>query len=369
MTDSESARPGRSRSALRTLRKEAVRVALESALRAAPRVPEPVIQFAERTTVAALSQAGPALLGSLVRRHMICAGVYRAGAERAYFRQVGLHLGSALRVFQQGVDPVTTRSRETPDAEPRDRLPGLRSAPSCSPVIEAEARDRLTVDGSIRYLHEAVRQGRGAILAPAHVSQFLLGLARMGREAPLTVYLRYSRNETGRRAKEAWCRAAGLRVVAEPSRAADPAARAERLADLLRAGGVLVITPDIPQRIGKGAGVRLLGRRMRLASGIASLSLLTGAPVIPLTARQIDTHRAGDRRFVTCNVLHPPLTCTAVTRRRGWRQEAVAALMQQWADHFAAFLRAAPHLWFHWIDSRWARVWRCDAKYADRDAG
>lgn len=324
-------------------------------MRLAPRLPTGALSACERLIAAGIARCGPGMLGAMVRGHMRAAGVYGPWAERPYFEQVGLHLASVLPVLKYGLTGATGDAAGSPDD---------RAAPECMAAIEAAARDRLTVDDSIRYLHEAAAAGRGAILAPAHVSQFLLGLARMGREVPLTVYLRYSKNEAARIAKHAWCRAAGLRIIAEASRVTDPGARAERLAAALHAGQVLVITPDIPQRVGRGATVRLLGRRMQLASGIASLSLLTGAPIIPLTGRPLDTRRAGDRRYVTCNVLHPPLSAPDLPRGRGRRRESMEALMQQWADHFAAFLQAHPHLWFPWIDTRWSRVWRCDPKYA-----
>lgn len=324
-------------------------------MRLAPRLPRGALRVGDRAIAAGFSRIGPWVLGGLVRRQMQAAGVYATCAERRYFEQVGLHLASVLPVLKHGLAGVA--GGELTSANEHD-------TPECAPAIEDAARDRLTVDESIRHLHDAASAGRGAILAPAHVSQFLLGLARMGREAPLTVYLRYSKNDSARLAKQAWCRAAGLRVIAEASRVTDPGARAERLASALQSGQVLVITPDIPQRIGRGATVRLLGRRMQLASGIASLSLLTGAPIIPLTGRPLDTRRPGNRRYVTCNVLHPPLRVPELPRGRGRRREAVDALMQQWADHFAVFLQCHPHLWFPWIDTRWSRVWRCDPKYA-----
>lgn len=325
---------------LRHLRRRATTQIVRAALQLCPRLSSGTLDVLERATSAILPQLGRAVLARLVRRNMQAAGVHRAGAEHAYLRQASDHLASALHFFRHG---ARRNCSDPTDAAPE--------------VLEL-ARRRIDLDDTIEHLHRAAGENRGVILAPCHATQFLLGLARINEAAPLTVYLRYSRSAAGREAKAAWHRAAGLRIIAEPSKITDPSARAALLAEALADRKIVVITPDVVQRRGKGVPVNLFGREVHLASGVAALSVLTGAPIVAVTSRPVGRH--------VCVVLHEPFHAPEIPHRRGWRTEAMRQVQQRWADLFAEFLRQHPQLWYFWADNRWTRVFRDDAKYTRR---
>src|SRR5204862_3697733 len=126
-------------------------------------------------------------------------------------------------------------------------------------------------------------------------------------EIPLTVFLRHSRDPLRLQAKAAWCRSAGIGMIAEPSRLADPAARAAILAQAMAEKRVLVITPDLAQRRGSGIPVKIFGREVYMPSGVASLALLTAAPIIPVRPRPLRN---------ACRIVGDPAVPPPGVRRR-----------------------------------------------------
>ncbi len=283
------------------------------------------------------------MLASLVRANMLAAGVYTKQAHRAYFDQVGLHLASALRIFKLARRPEK---------------------------VAAMARDLIDVDGSIHHLRDALSLGRGAIVAAPHVCNYVLTLARLNQEIPITVYLRWSHELRKQEMKHAWCRAAGLPVILEPPDAANPTSRAAACIEALRSGAALVMTPDIAQKDrDKGVPVRMLNHTPCLPAGPASIAMLSEAPLVPVFGRLARTYlpevqasesSSHPRHIITAA---PPIFVKSLPRSEGGRQLALHKAMQTWADGFSEFLRAAPQAWFLWADSRWSRVFRDDSRY------
>jgi len=312
---------------LRTTRRWFTARAVRAARAAAPWLPERLIGLAQWW----LGFAGPAapVLSRLVASNMRAAGLYSDAAFREHFAQLAQHFANALRLFRLADRPAE---------------------------VAALAAAEVDVDGSMARLHEAARLGRGVVVAPAHVCNYLLTLARLNQETPVTVYLRWSEDERKLELKREWCRAAGLRVILEPLTAADPAARAAACVDALRNGHVLVMTPDIAQRRERGAAVRLLGREAYLPTGPASIAMLAEAPLLPVFGR------VADGRHVIA--VRGPIAVEPLPRAAGGRPEAIRQAMQQWADGFESFLREAPATWFLWADNRWTRVFRGDSRYA-----
>ncbi len=312
---------------LRTSRRWLTTRAVRAARAAAPWLPERLIGLAQWW----LEFAGPTLpvLSRLVASNMRAAGVYSQAAFREHFAQLAQHLSNALRLFRLADRPAE---------------------------VAALAAAQVDVDASVARLHEAARLGRGVVVAPAHVCNYLLTLARLNQETPVTVYLRWSEDERKLELKREWCRAAGLRVILEPVHAADPAARAAACVEALRAGHVLVMTPDIAQRRDRGTAVRLLDRQAYLPTGPASLAMLAEAPLLPVFGRIVD-----GRHVI---VIRQPVFIEPLPRAAGGRSEAVRRATQQWADEFESFLRESPATWFLWADSRWTRVFRGDSRYS-----
>jgi lauroyl/myristoyl acyltransferase len=277
-----------------------------------------------------LARLGPRMpvLGALVARNMKAAGVYTPAVLKSYFEQVALHLANGIRVF--------------------------RSESSPSEVAEL-ARRQIDVDDSIFNLRGVLADGKGAVVAPAHTCNYVLTLTRLHQEVPICVYLRWSSDQRKRELKHAWCRTAGLDVILEPEGEADPTSRAAKCVEALRAGTVLVMTPDIAQKAGKGVPVKLLDRTANLPSGPASIAMLAEAPFVPLFGRL----EAGRQ------ILQPrlPIDVRSLPRAAGGRKAALRRAMQTWTDQFEEFLRRSPAAWFLWGDSRWTRVLAGDPEY------
>jgi len=270
-------------------------------------------------------------LGSLVRRNLLAAGVTLPDAAAAYFDQVGLHLACSAMVFKHQRRPER--------------------------VAELAAR-HIELDPSTAIISEALAAGRGAIVAAAHTCNFLLTLARLNQQTPISVYLRWTADARRLRLKRIWCDAARLPLIIEQPTASDPTSRAAACVEALQRGAALVMTPDIAQKSDKGVPVELLGRRMYLPSGPASIAMLADAPLIPLFGR-IENGR---------QVLYAeaPIEVRAKSRAEGGRKAGLAAAMQQWAAGFERFLRASPDAWFLWGDSRWTRVFQgTDERYVE----
>jgi len=277
-----------------------------------------------------LARLGPRIpvLGALVARNMKAAGVYSPAVLKCYFEQVALHLANGIRVF--------------------------RSAPSPSEVAEL-ARRQIDVDDSMCDLRRVLAHGKGAVVAPAHTCNYVLTLARLHQDVPVCVYLRWSSDQRKRELKHAWCRAAGLDVILEPEGEADPASRAAKCVEALKAGQALVMTPDIAQKVGKGVTVKLFGRTANFPAGPASIAMLAESPFVPLFGRLEGAKQ----------VLQPrsPIDVRALPRAAGGRKAALRQAMQPWADQFQEFLCQSPAAWFLWGDSRWTRVFAGDPEY------
>jgi len=296
---------------------------------AAPILPESAIS----SLASVVGGCGPILpiLGRMVERNMRSAGVWREGAVEAYFREIGGHLASAARIFKH---------HEQPDE------------------VRKLARARVRIDETVQMLRKALERGRGAVVAPAHVCNYLLTLARLNMEVPITVYLRWSDDARRLEMKRTWCEAAGLPVILEPASAADPASRAAACVEALRGGAALVMTPDIAQKRGKGVPARLLDREIYLPSGPASIAMLAEAPVVPVFGRL-----EHDGHVITAS---EPIFVEPLSRIEGGRKAALARAARKWAEGFEGFLRATPEAWFLWADSRWTRVFSGDAEYCGR---
>ncbi|GMU20882.1 MAG: hypothetical protein AMXMBFR13_09780 [Phycisphaerae bacterium] len=322
----------------RTIRQWLTANIIEAALAAAPRMPEWAIAGLER--LVATGGTHVPVLRSIVAANMRAAGVWSEQNHAAYFARAAAHLAGVLHVFRHasGIDQGTTG----------------RIHPDLARYVESVVR----LDDSFDCLRRAAAAGRGVVLMGVHASHFMLVVARMNQELPITVYLRHSRDPRRQQAKQQWCRAAGLEFIAEPPNAADPTRRAALMAEALHAGRVLIITPDLPQKRELGAPVDFLGREIYLPAGPAALSLLAESPIVTVLARP-----AEDPQAIILS-LHGPLAPDAQRGYKGWRQEAIRQRLQWFVDLFTSeFLLKYPALWFLWGDKRWTRVFRGDPRY------
>jgi len=318
--------PGANR-LLREFRRWVTAQAKSAGLAAAPRLSPRMVDRLERM----LARWGPhaPVLARQVALNMRMAGVGGRAEVDEHFRQLARHLSNSLRIFRAGFAPQ---------------------------VVADMARRDVAIDGSIELLKSALTAGRGAVIIPPHVCNFVLTVVRLNQEIPLSVYLRWSKDPRKRALKEAWCKAAGLDAILEPANASDPSARAAACVEILRSGRALVMTPDIVQRAGSGAATQLFGRVVDLPTGPASIAMLAEAPLFPVFGSVKDG--------IHTIVVKEPHSVVSRSRAQGGRSAAVREAMQAWGDHFAAFLRQDPAAWFLWGDSRWTRFFQGDRGYS-----
>ena len=204
---------------------------------------------------------------------------------------------------------------------------------------------------------ERRRGGRGVVLVGPHICSYLLSLTRLNECVPLTVYLRYSKDERRRVAKQRWYDASGVQWISEPASQMGSLGRVGRMAAALTEGRTLFITPDLPQKRGDGTPVRLLGREVYLPAGAATLAVRTGAPLLMLTAERVASRRCGKAACATQRlIVHGPYPRDRDGCGAGTRRAAVSARLQWFADALTGFVTRVPELWYLWGDKRWTRV-------------
>jgi len=301
--------------------------AKSAGLAAAPRLSASMVDRLERM----LAKWGPRapVLARQVLTNMQTTGVGGREHVEAHFQQMARHLSNALRIFRSGFSPE---------------------------VVADLARRDIAIDETMEVVKSSIAEGRGAVIIPPHVCNFLLTAVRLNQEVPLSIYLRWSSDPRKRELKEAWCKASGLNAILEPANATDPSARAAACVEILRSGRALVMTPDIVQRAGRGTPVRLFGRIVDLPTGPASIAMLAESPLFSMFGRT--------KGGIHTMTFKPPRMIVSRSRAEGGRNAAVREAMQEWGDWFTEFLRADPATWFLWGDSRWTRFFRGDPAYS-----
>jgi KDO2-lipid IV(A) lauroyltransferase len=259
-------------------------------------------------TVPALPRGVTEALGEI-------GGAAAYGLGRAARRGVASNLSAVLGRYDP--DLVALRAREafrTQAANYLDlaRLPGM--------TLD-EVERRIEVEGWA-HLEAALRGGRGAILAAAHLGNIdLVAQIACARGVPVTIPIEPVEPPellalvTGLRT------AHGLELVPIDRGALRAAVRA------LRRGGVAGFAVDRDIQ-GSGQATRLFGRTARLSHAPAVLSLRTGAPIVPA-----GTRRRRDGQFAAR--LGEPIAPTGTA----------AELMDRVARWLESVIRETPGQW------------------------
>jgi hypothetical protein len=354
---------------LRVIRRWVTAKVSGGSVRCAPLLTERLIGILEET----VALAGPRcpVLNRIAAENMRSAGVYSRERHREYFRNVGGQFAGWLHVFR--------RSNARSGSEARGMPPSLTHM----------AIERFHFDETVERLKTTVSAGNGVILMSPHIANPPMWLARLCGTLPITAYVRFSKDESRHQIKERAFRTLGLEYVMEPSDPDRRGSRISRMADVLRQGRVMLITPDLPRKRDEGKPVRFFGREMHLPSGGAVLSVLSGAPLMMMTARASAAKGTGPFTetqlqgvsstqdeatgnggtvngpvpFTACLTFHGPFVGRAARSSPGSQEEAILERMQWFADGLEAFLIADPPLWFLWADNRWTRVFRGDPEY------
>ncbi len=285
------------------IREALVVASYRSAAAVAPRLPRRV------------SENGAALLAKVLRRTMVDKGqMLRRHQQRLATAQLGHPISDGE--LDQRVDAAfASYARYWVDSF---RLVGLDTA--------GLARE-IEIDG-LENADAASAGGKGGIAVMPHIGAWDLGGAWFADRYPLTVVAERLEPPALFDWFVAMRKRNGMEIVA----LGDPTAGTALLARL-RSGGMIGLLCD-RDIAGGGVEVEFFGERTTMAAGPATLSLRTGAPLLPTAVYQ----RPGQRAL---GVIRPPIAFEATGRLRA----DVAALTQLIANELEALILRAPEQW------------------------
>jgi KDO2-lipid IV(A) lauroyltransferase len=179
------------------------------------------------------------------------------------------------------------------------------------------------------YLAEATRQGRGALLIGAHVSNFDLAALSFAYRGLQLTGLTFALPPSGYSLQNEVRRAGGIDVMP-----IDVSALRKALG-VLRRGGLVATAVDRPDPFGGGEMLPFFGRPARLPVGHIRLALQTNCPILIATcehrptdgayvvhiSRWMEMERVGDREE---NVTHNALRVLETL------EQVISARPQQW---------------------------------------
>lgn len=260
---------------------------------------------------------------------------FRHMADRAYRKD-----GSGVRQLRANLARVLPDARaDTLDAATQE---GMRRylrywseafrLPSWS---EARVRDMFTLESGVEHLDAAVESGTGAVMVTSHSGNWdLAGAWACDRYGGLVTVAERLRPEGLYDKFVAYRESLGMEVLAHGD---DDTFRV--LLRRLKEGRLVCLVAD-RDLSGSGVEVDFFGESASMPGGPALLSMLTGAPLMPVDLWHVDEGLRGRVR--------PALTApTGVDRK-----QAVAELTQRMADAFADAIGAHPEDW-HMMQRLW----------------
>jgi KDO2-lipid IV(A) lauroyltransferase len=197
----------------------------------------------------------------------------------------------------------------------------------------AQARMSRVVARGEEHMDEALRAGRGMVVVTAHTAGWEVVGSSLFRRAGVPVMIVEEEESDPATAgiQDAARRAQGVAVAHVGG---DPLA-ALPLVRHLRSGGIVALQIDRVRPGMRAASVRMFGMPALVPVGPAMLSMLTGAPMVPIFAS-----RVGFRSYEV-DIAAP------VRLARGASEEQVAGAMGYAAGALEAFVRDHPTQWFH----------------------
>ena len=204
------------------------------------------------------------------------------------------------------------------------------------PGVGREELARWVEHAGWQHYEAAMAQGRGVILVSGHFGNFdLMACVEAVQGMPLSVVTRTLAMKGVNRFWMALRQQHGLGLL--PPR--DSILRIHRL---LRGGQAVAMAIDQHMPAGKGIVVPFFGRPASTTPAPATVSLLTGAPILPVTI-----HRLPDGRHRV--EMEPPLFPSSSLADRHSEVIRLTVALNQWLE---AKVRARPDHWL-WVHRRW----------------
>ena len=192
---------------------------------------------------------------------------------------------------------------------------------------DADLRERFEIVGR-EHFDAAHAGGRGVLILAPHLGSFELALVALALEGiPLTVVARPLSNRRVSRDVEAARSRSGAEILVHRG-------AARRMLEALREGRGVVVVNDQYTRRSKGIFSPFFGVRASTSPGPATLSLRSGAPVVPLYTVRI----ARDRHRTVCL---PAIEAQTSGDRRG----DIARATEQHNAVIESIIRQHPEQW------------------------
>lgn len=197
--------------------------------------------------------------------------------------------------------------------------------------------DRMVVEISGReHVEKALRDGRGAVLFSAHLGSWELGAAWCSRHFPFYGLVRHSDSPFQRELIETLRERSGLRTISKDS-------SMKHVVTLLKNNEMIGALAD--QHWGDGGMmVPFFGQETSTAPGPAAFSMLTGAPMIPVSFTRLEPFKF--RLIVGKPLEHP---------KEMKREEAVRCLTIRMNEEYERMIRANPGQWL-WQHRRFREI-------------
>ncbi len=238
----------------------------------------------------------------------------------------------------------TGQRRGAPDRDADDIARGVfinlgMTAAECLGTRKLRQGDiaRLVKERDLFSLRAAYKAGKGVIVIGSHFGNWELS-AIYGAQVlryPVSVVARRIYYEPYNRVLVRIRESKGVKTLYRD----DPAIMRACMG-VLKRGEVLGIVPDQDVDSVDGIFVNFFGRKTYTPTGPAVLSLLSGAPLVP-----VFIVREQGRLFM---VSDRPIT----TSRHRERRQAIAECTQQWSEVVERYIRHYPDLWV-WMHQRW----------------
>ena len=200
-----------------------------------------------------------------------------------------------------------------------------------------EARTQIRVIENREVLEQVMRGGKGMIAMTAHLGNWELGGLLLGDQAwELAVVYVPDRFEMIEEYRSAYRRKANITEIA----ITDGPFSAVEAMRVLRGGGVLAVQGDRDFN-GQGVPAPFFGKTAHFPPGPAVLSLLSGAPIVPLFVlreEDVDGAGTGGFRIVVGEAIEPQGNVR--------NPEAVDAMVRRGVAAIEKVVRAYPDQWY-----------------------
>jgi len=206
--------------------------------------------------------------------------------------------------------------------------------------------EQFKFDESFSILEKTYARGKGVITIAPHLTGYPVYGGIISSRIPCTVYQRRNKDPQKMKISQILSTASDKAILISPPVGATKAQRLQVAIDALRRGEMLFLTTDTPRKPHEGVPVTILGKTAHFPTGVFTMSLRTGAPIIPVWW------------YWKEGFYHVSYGEPIELERGGRLREKAEAATKQWGAQVDAYIRKHPEMWWNWLDKRWTKILR-----------